>query len=267
MPNTGTVHAEYSFVVSDADLCPRPKKYCVPSVVVTFQYSPSLSPLNPPVSFSTLVASSCFGRHAPVALSLISSTADPPNIIVALSESQHRSPLGCDALFAALPSTAPSSSTHGTYRRSMYPGHMSQPSPIHDDWLFVDATRPSSDADEYPNASSGDGPAGAGGTRIGYDHVNAPVLPDTFHAADGDNDVADQSPDDPATSAARAISVEDGEASVAVKVCAPASFACTATGTPVPQSASSGELSAHSGSSTSRSRSDHPPPNASAIGA
>src|SRR5919197_4310613 len=60
LPNTGTVHA---------DAVPRPKKYCVPSVVVTFQYSPVSpgsppSPLAAPVSRSTRVPSSFFSRQA-----------------------------------------------------------------------------------------------------------------------------------------------------------------------------------------------------------
>ncbi len=49
LPKTGTVHAEFSLVESDADRCPRPKKYCVPSAVVTFQYSPLSSAFCPPV--------------------------------------------------------------------------------------------------------------------------------------------------------------------------------------------------------------------------
>src|SRR6266542_5187143 len=57
LPNTGTVHAE---------CCPaalRPKVYCVPSMVVTRQYSPSLSPLLAPVRCSILEPSSSRGRQ------------------------------------------------------------------------------------------------------------------------------------------------------------------------------------------------------------
>ncbi|MCA5894907.1 hypothetical protein LEP48_16345 [Isoptericola sp. NEAU-Y5] len=131
--------------------------------------------------------------------------------------------------------------------------------------MFVDATRPSNAPDEYPNASSGSGPAGAGGTRIGYDHVKSPVFPDTFHAADGDNDVAAQSPDEPDVSADSAITIApDDDPSVAVTVCVCTSLLWVATGVPLAQSASFGVVSAHCGSSTRRSRSDQPPPNASA---
>ena len=47
LPNTGTVHVELVPGLPDAQPGSwlRPKQYWVPSVVVTFQYSPSLSPL------------------------------------------------------------------------------------------------------------------------------------------------------------------------------------------------------------------------------
>src|SRR6266545_3177238 len=59
LPNTGTVHAE---------VLVRPKKYCVPSIVVSFQCSPApstspWSPLSAPVSRSIREPSSCLSRH------------------------------------------------------------------------------------------------------------------------------------------------------------------------------------------------------------
>jgi hypothetical protein len=64
----------------------RPKKYWVPSVVVTFQYSPLSSPLplEELVSFSYLVPSSPFVRHVP-SDALISSPPLPFHVTVALS--------------------------------------------------------------------------------------------------------------------------------------------------------------------------------------
>jgi len=63
-----------------------PKKYCVPSVVVTFQYSPLSSPLlfEELVSFSYLVPSSPLARQVP-SEALISSPPLPFQVTVALS--------------------------------------------------------------------------------------------------------------------------------------------------------------------------------------
>ncbi len=136
--------------------------------------------------------------------------------------------------------------------------------------MFVEATRPSNDPEEYPSASSGSGPAGAGGTRIGYDHEKLPVFVDTSHDADGDRDVADQSPDEPDSSAVIASIVDDGSASVADSVWDSGSF-IDASGFAGSQSpvmlvpASSAPVNWHSGISTRRRRSDQPPPKASAM--
>src|SRR5262245_34205187 len=95
----------------------------MPSVVVTFQYSLSLSPLPrlTSVSFSTLVPSSFFSFHTPGVGDSISSPACPLRERVALLEYQHWSPVWCDGL----------SSAHEAYLRSMKPDQPSQPSPIH----------------------------------------------------------------------------------------------------------------------------------------
>ncbi|WP_019630398.1 hypothetical protein [Actinomadura atramentaria] len=63
-----------------------PKKYWIPSVVVTFQYSPLSSPfpLAESVSFSNFVPSSAFVRQVP-SEALISSPPLPFQVTVALS--------------------------------------------------------------------------------------------------------------------------------------------------------------------------------------
>src|SRR3954468_1395910 len=86
-PNTGTVHVELD---SGRD----PKKYWVPSTVVTFQYSPLWAPLPPPVSRWIRDPSSCSNRHV-FASPWVSAIRTPPvpwNDAVALSLRQHRSP-------------------------------------------------------------------------------------------------------------------------------------------------------------------------------
>ncbi|MFC7102291.1 hypothetical protein ACFQQB_18655 [Nonomuraea rubra] len=107
LPNTGAVQAER--VSGLPELQPgsrfRPNTYWVPSVPVTRQCSPSSSPLAAPVSCSILVPSSRLSRQ-PLA-PLTSSTAEPFRTRVALSWSQHRSPV-------FLPSAV-----HALYRRSM----------------------------------------------------------------------------------------------------------------------------------------------------
>ncbi len=47
--------------------------------------------------------------------------------------------------------------------------------------MFVDPVSPSTDCESYTNATFGDGPPGAGGTCIGYDHDRSPVCGLTFH--------------------------------------------------------------------------------------
>src|SRR5882762_8124208 len=55
-PKTGTVHVEL-------EEGSEPKKYCVPSVVVIFQYSWLYVPFSTPYNRSTREPSSDFGRH------------------------------------------------------------------------------------------------------------------------------------------------------------------------------------------------------------
>ena len=74
------------------------------------------------------------------------------------------------------------------------PPPSSQPSPTADGWLFVDPVSPSTDCESYDSDRSGDGPAAAGGTRIGYDHEKSPVCADTCQADDGFNGVAAKEP-------------------------------------------------------------------------
>jgi hypothetical protein len=95
LPNTGTVQTDR--VSGLPPLQPgrrlRPNQYCVPSTVVTFQCSPSSSPLAAPLRCSMREPSSTRGCQAPVAPSLISSTVLPPSDRVALSLPQHWSPV------------------------------------------------------------------------------------------------------------------------------------------------------------------------------
>lgn len=93
LPNTGTVHAELVTGLPSVQPGSRfsPKKYWVPSVVVTFQYSPFSSPLAAPVSRCTWVPSSLRSRHTSADTG-ISSPPWPDRVSVALSEPQHRSP-------------------------------------------------------------------------------------------------------------------------------------------------------------------------------
>lgn len=87
-PKTGWVQAD--FVSGSPLLQPgsrlRPKKYCTPSGVVTFQYSPSSSPFALPVSLtrSMRVPSSFRIRQVPSA-AWISSPPRPFQLITALS--------------------------------------------------------------------------------------------------------------------------------------------------------------------------------------
>src|SRR3954463_11014266 len=84
LPNPGAVQA---------DCLSRPKRYWVPSVVVTFQYSLSLSPLStPPTTRSTREPSSSLGRHR-LSATWISVEEWPPSDSVALSPAQHSSPV------------------------------------------------------------------------------------------------------------------------------------------------------------------------------
>src|SRR6266536_598794 len=133
LPNTGTVHV--ALVVGLPAVQPdsrfRPKKYCVPSVVVTFQYSPSLSPFTAPVRCSTRDPSSFFKCQAPDVSSRISSPACPDSDITALSVAQHSSPVRT-VLFAE----PPMSSTQPLYPRLIEPGLKSNPSPIGEGWLL-----------------------------------------------------------------------------------------------------------------------------------
>ena len=69
-PNTGTVHVDF-------DVRSEPKKYWVPSMVVIFQCSPSLSPLLAPVSRSIREPSSLLARQSPFALRI--SCPPPPS--------------------------------------------------------------------------------------------------------------------------------------------------------------------------------------------
>ncbi|WP_162185656.1 hypothetical protein [Lentzea aerocolonigenes] len=119
--------------------CPR--KYWVPSVVVTFQYSPSSSPLAAPLKRSMRAPSSFFARQTLTFWSSCALTSwpdTPTRLIVALSVAQHWSPV---FVWPLLP---PRSRPHGLYCRSMNPpGVTSQPSPTIDAWLFVDDVRPS----------------------------------------------------------------------------------------------------------------------------
>src|SRR5262249_54549200 len=82
LPNTGAVHVEpvTSSPVAQPGSRFRPKKYWVPSSMVTFQCSPSLSPLLAPVNRCTRVPSSLRGCHSPVASSRTSSTALLPSV-------------------------------------------------------------------------------------------------------------------------------------------------------------------------------------------
>ncbi|WP_189155652.1 hypothetical protein [Lentzea pudingi] len=100
MPNTRCVHAEFVSGLPAVQPGNRftPRKYWVPSVVVTFQYSPSLSPLTAPLCRSTRAPSSFFARQVvmPVAASspaLTSLPETPARLIVALSVAQHASPV------------------------------------------------------------------------------------------------------------------------------------------------------------------------------
>jgi hypothetical protein len=116
-PKTGTVQAEAVSAAPAPQPGSRfsPKTYWVPSVVVTFQYSPSLSPLTVPVVApgpprrSTLEPSSLANRQ--VSPERTSSLERPLSMSITLSCDQHRSP----------ESLCPSS-WHGLYRRSTYPG-------------------------------------------------------------------------------------------------------------------------------------------------
>ncbi|MFD0817188.1 hypothetical protein ACFQ0D_02380 [Micromonospora zhanjiangensis] len=73
----------------------RPKKYWVPSASVTFQYSPSLSPLLSPVSFSIFEPSSDLACQ-PLPVWKTSSEPFPLSERVALSERQHSSPVSLE---------------------------------------------------------------------------------------------------------------------------------------------------------------------------
>lgn len=64
----------------------------MPSAVVTFQYSPLLSPLVAPVSFSTLEASSFSSRQVPEVSSRTSVEDLPFSEMVALWPARHCSP-------------------------------------------------------------------------------------------------------------------------------------------------------------------------------
>ncbi|WP_212994191.1 hypothetical protein [Actinoplanes auranticolor] len=99
----------------------------MPSVVVTFQYSPSVSPLSYEGSMSSSMREP--SSDTPFHLSpedLTSSVARPLNEMVALPSglSQHRSPPKLFLLLAALPRMSSWSSAQGLYCRSMYPGHI-----------------------------------------------------------------------------------------------------------------------------------------------
>src|SRR5436190_1329367 len=164
LPKTGTVQAEFVSGLPEAQPVKRfrPKKYWVPSVVVTFQYSPLSSPLLAPVSSSTREPSSPLSFHVPVASSRISSPACPAMDSVALYEPQHSSPVL--VVLLALP---PMSSAHALYPRVMEPGQNAKPSPAQDGWLLLAAEWPSTDCAEYASVTSGFGPSSDGGTRIG----------------------------------------------------------------------------------------------------
>src|SRR2546421_9482313 len=126
LPYTGSVHADSRV---------RPNRYCVPSGVVTFQYSLSLSPLStPPITFSTREPSSFLGRHR-LSATWISAEEWAPSDSVALSPAQHSSPVFCASIVV--------SSWQDRYSRSTKPGPMSQPSPIQEGWLLVAAVWPS----------------------------------------------------------------------------------------------------------------------------
>src|SRR2546421_7684464 len=148
---TGTVQAEFVSGLPDAQPVSRlrPKKYWVPSVVVTFQYSPLSSPLPAPVSSSTREPSSPLSRQVPLASSRISSPACPDMDSVALYEPQHRSPVL--VVLLALP---PMSSAHALYPRVMEPGQKPKPSPAHEGWLLLAAEWPSTDCAEYASVTS-----------------------------------------------------------------------------------------------------------------
>lgn len=66
-----------------------PNQYSVPSVVVSFQCSPSLSPLSAPVSLAIFAPFSEARCHSLVLSSWISSPDMPLSTIVALSKAQH----------------------------------------------------------------------------------------------------------------------------------------------------------------------------------
>src|SRR5690348_3670130 len=127
----------------------------MPSVVVTRQYSPSLSPLVAPVSLSTFVPSSLLRCHRfGMVPSWISSPPCPGIESVALSPPQHRSP-----------TPVCPSSLHALYVRAIAPTPSSKPSPTQDGWLFDAAVRPSRLPDEYAKPSCGAGPPRPGGVR------------------------------------------------------------------------------------------------------
>src|SRR4051794_36061504 len=99
LPNTRCVHAEFVSGLPADQPGNRfiPRKYWVPSVVVTFQCSPSSSPLPAPLKRSMRAPSSFFARHVvtPVlgsSLALTSLPETPARLIVALSVAQHESP-------------------------------------------------------------------------------------------------------------------------------------------------------------------------------
>src|ERR1051326_6745670 len=144
-----------------------PKKYCVPSWAVTFQYWPWLAPLDAPVSSSTREPSSSFSRHVPELSSLPSSLARPSSDRNALSPSQHRSPVLLAGVLI--------SSAHALYFRSIEPPPVrSKPSPTWDVCEFVCAVSPSLVPDEEASPPDRAPPPLAGGARDGKAHRKTP---------------------------------------------------------------------------------------------
>src|SRR5512142_2135388 len=126
------------FGFDDQSVFSRPKKYCVPSVVVTFQYTPPSSPFllaDPAYTCSMRQPwSSCIRYWStPVASDRkFNGEACPPRLRVKLRPPQHRLPTRSDWV-------------HGVIRCSTYGTGRSQPNPTDEDWLFSFEVNPSTD--------------------------------------------------------------------------------------------------------------------------